>query len=132
MISSYLKRQRLINGTISGLLFTVGLGLTGLGAYTMIEDYQAEPAVIDSLQSELAKNCAKAIEDSGMLIEKSEEDRITAMNFNLEAPQKQIAKISVGIQQCVGYKLERFCMGSGCEQAPVTIALRKPGTANGG
>lgn len=132
MISSYLKRQRLINGTISSLLFTVGLGLTGLGAYTMIEDYKAEPAVIDSLESELAKNCAKSIEESGMLIETQDESRITAMNFNLDTPQKQIAKISVGIQQCIGFKLDRFCMGSACESAPVTISLRKSVTANGG
>lgn len=131
MISTYLKRQRLINGAISGLLFTVGLGLTGYGALAMVADYQPEPEVVDSILDELTTHCVKAVEQSGLVISEQSADRISAMNFDLNDPQKQIARISIGIQQCVGYQLAEFCMGSACASAPVTISLQKVVTSNG-
>ncbi|MNG35886.1 hypothetical protein D3C84_1227490 [compost metagenome] len=42
----------------------------------------------------------------------------TVVAHELNAPYQQLADISLAVQQCIGYKLDTFCMGEGCEKSP--------------
>lgn len=127
MISSYLKRQRAINGSIAGLLLLTGLGLVGYGAYTITDAMGKSPEIQQVMKSELKQSCIRGFSRVGMSAIAGDNGRVTVQWYDLEDPRGLVAKASTAIQQCVGFDLEAFCMGDGCKESKMTIKMSPAG-----
>jgi hypothetical protein len=124
MISTYLKRKRLINGLITGVLVSAGFVMLGVGSYQIISDITADVPVI-TFEKELEKKCKRSLREASLSpYSKKDSKLIDVAGYSLEDAKTQISQTSLAIQQCVGYELETFCMGTGCDNGVVSFTLK--------
>ncbi|NLC22180.1 MAG: hypothetical protein GX771_09785 [Halomonadaceae bacterium] len=117
MISSYTKTQRRINGSLAGIMFTVGLAMTGYGAFNIVSDISAEPPR-ELFSQELVSRCETSLMQAELFPERMPDGVIDVSGVSLDKPLLTLSQASVAIQQCAGFTLDTFCMGDGCETSP--------------
>jgi len=125
MISNYLKRTRIINGLITGVLVASGLTMIGMGSFRIISDISADVPVV-TFEQELEKKCIASLRDASLSpYTNPKTKKITANGYSLEDAKTRITETSLAIQQCIGYELEEFCMGTGCESGALSFTLKQ-------
>lgn len=124
MISNYLKRKRTINGLITALLVTAGLFMLGLGSFRIVGDVTADVPV-KTFETELKNKCMTGLREASLspYVDKDSEN-IKVRGYSLEDAKTMIFQTSLAIQQCVGFELETFCMGTGCEDGAMSFTLK--------
>jgi len=123
MISAYVRRQRLINGLVSGLMLVTGIGMMAYAAITIVSDVKIETPQVESFTKVLETRCQNALNQTGFS-HNSTDRGIDVHGYSLDNPLKQLSGASLAIQQCLGYTLASFCMGSDCQAGPVSFTLK--------
>lgn len=116
MISTYTKRVRAMNFTLAGGLLALGLAMMTGGVIGILSAATVEPPM-EAFSAELSSRCESNLRRAG-LSPIPEEKGFTVVAHQIKDPYLQLASISLAVQQCVGYKLDTFCMGEGCPKSP--------------
>lgn len=115
MLSSYVRRQRLINGSIAGLMLAAGLFMMGYGTYTIVGDVTIEIQK-ETFDAGLIKSCENYIREAQLTPRADRKtNTIEVTGYSLDDAKTRITKTSIAIQQCFGYEMKDFCMGEGCK-----------------
>lgn len=122
MISAHLRRKRLANGVLGGLLLLAGASMIAYASVTLVQDVQADIPQRQTFGKVLQARCESAITQSGL------SSRATSRGFEvqgqtLDNPLKLLGDASLAIQQCLGYRMTDFCMGTGCEGSAMVFTL---------
>lgn len=114
MISEYISRKRKINGTITVLLVSIGLISIGIGFFQLLSDVKTEPDTF-TVSKALRENCIDSLRMANLVPDTNNTSGpILVEGFSLENPRNKLYDASIGIQQCIGYKVRYFCMGPDC------------------
>lgn len=124
MISSYIRRQRIVNGSLTTLMIVAGLAMIAFASINIVSAVNAKPSHKASFAAALEKRCQEALGSTGFVSIKGNAGAIRARGHSLENPLEMLANASVAIQQCAGYKLDTFCMGSECSNGVINFDLK--------
>lgn len=124
MISAYIRRQRIVNGLLTGLMITAGLTMIAYASFNIVSDVRAEPEQKASFTAALEKRCQDGLSTLGFSAMKMGSGMIKARGYSLENPLEQLSSASIGIQQCAGYSLATFCMGAECTDGVINFELK--------
>lgn len=124
MISTYIRRQRLVNGFLTGLMIAGGLSMMAYASINIVSDVRAQPEQTRSFAAVLQSRCQDALTGLGFTAVKAPDNLIKVRGHSLDDPLEQMANASVGIQQCLGYSLATFCMGAECGNGVINFDLK--------
>lgn len=124
MISAYIRRQRLVNGLLTGLMIAGGLAMMTYASINIVSDVSVEPEQKKIFAAALEKRCQQELTTLGFTAVKVGNELIRVRGQSMDSPLEQLANASVGIQQCAGYTFTSFCMGPGCSNGFVNFELR--------
>lgn len=124
MISVYIRRQRLVNGLLTGLMIAGGLSMMAYASISIVSDVRAEPEQAAVFSVALESRCQAALTNLGFTAVKAPDRLIKVRGHSLDDPLEQLANASVGIQQCPGYSLATFCMGAECGNGVINFDLK--------
>lgn len=124
MITAYIRRQRIVNGLLTGLMITGGLAMMAYASINIVSDVRAEPELNKGFGAALEKRCTEGLTSLGFTAVNTGGKTIKVRGLTLENPLEQLANASIGIQQCAGYSLATFCMGADCGNGVVNFELK--------
>lgn len=116
--------RRKINIAVIVLLFfgTLGNGFFMYKTFVSYKSYSADN-VMGQVFEKIERECDTAFKRSGFRVVASE-GAMTVSKSGLNKYMELIAKSSMAIKECPGYRLERFCMGTDCA-TDFEMVLRK-------
>lgn len=122
MISAQVKKQRLVNGAVALLMVVGGVAMAALGGKNMLDGFEVELSE-PAMKEQLLSHCEQTLRDNRYRVVRNG-TRIDAQHWGLENPLKTAADASAAMLRCPGLELERFCMGSGCDEAEISFTLK--------
>ena len=93
-------------------------------SFNIVSDVQAQPGHKAKFEAALEKRCQEALGTTGFLSVKGAERTLRARGHSLDDPLEVLANASVAIQQCAGYQLDTFCMGTECSSGVINFDLK--------
>lgn len=122
MISNYIQRQRRQHATITALSCIAGAAMMIFGAYTIVSDVNAELPEKD-FSAAVKQHCQEAARSVNLIVNEKGRN-LEVRGYSIKEPLFQLSQTSLVIQQCQGYELKEFCMGSGCSGSPISFTLQ--------
>jgi len=124
MISAFVRRQRILNGTLTGLMLVAGLAMLAYASITILSAVSTDLPHQKSFAATLEQRCTAAVAEAGYQYSMGANKEIVAKGRSLDDAYRQLSNASLAIQQCLGYDMNSFCMGSGCAGGDITFTLK--------
>lgn len=121
---SYARRQNINKVLI--VAFSAGVIINSTIAYLAFRNaVDFTPDLSSSIEKRLHFECSRSLRTTGHKIVGMDTKWIEAVSSDgLEDPGVSIGRSSLGIQGCIGYELQEFCMGEDCEDGEIAFKLR--------
>lgn len=119
MLAESTKNMNILGGTVFGAL---GVAAWLAAGYVSVTPAEPIPAPVIQKAEVDKESCRQSLSSLGYYATVAN-GRIFANEPNLDDPQGQLSKASLGIAVCKGIPLAKFCMGDACEKYGVTFEL---------
>lgn len=123
MITTYVARKRRKNGILGGVLLVLGIAMSGIGGTTILSDVNSEAPQAPIFMAQIQDRCELGLKQAGLQVQ-GLNGAIIATGHSLLNAYEQTAQVSVAIQGCLGFEVDQFCMGEGCDDAKIALTMK--------